>query len=375
MLGRLDRVCGSKFKTFVHLALIFGITASLMSFAGKQAAGIFESGRYKLQVASLSDDQLNNMTYVLSGVDFNEVRAVVMQLRADRPCAMSVIPDYRPMDFTEARASTMAGIPGGIYRFAQGAPTLVSPIEQVAENKLRFRAVFGKGEFERPQIDLSLVGRPPAKDLDSILESLVMEFDDGSSMPIDLHPGLPLRLAIPISILLTIIVCLIDLRVLKRLASPLSRKIGASRIRRTRVAGLALTLLLTNITAGMFSSPGTAAYPVYVGLTIVFVLAGLFGGYLFAGRLKPGKARRSRTNLVFATALVLFLVAPFLINGMFHKSRQRTRVNDFIAKRLYHNRIVERRQKDQRIVLCLGGSGTEGIPFLPQWPYDYPQQL
>ena len=124
----------------------------------------------------------------------------------------------------------------------------------------------------------------------------------------------------------------------------------------------------------MFSIPKTPAYFVYLLFVSILIALGLFGGYR-ASKAKTERWAKGKSDPWLSIGLVSFLFMPFLLQGFLILYFQNTAIKRYKTDQIFHGREVRRQHPGQKLILCLGGSSTEGSPFDPDWPYDYPQQL
>jgi len=107
---------------------------------------------------------------------------------------------------------------------------------------------------------------------------------------------------------------------------------------------------------------------------LFLILYGLFGGYRVS-KSKMCRWKKGKGDPWLPLGLAFILVLPFLFHGFFLLYYQHTMVKRFQRDRFFHGRTFKKEHSEQKVILCMGGSSTEGSPFEPNWPYDYPRQL
>jgi len=141
-----------------------------------------------------------------------------------------------------------------------------------------------------------------------------------------------------------------------------------------RLFGLVYSALILLKGFGILSTPKTPTYYVYLLFLTILMGCGLFGGYRVT-KANVERWTQGRGDPWLPLGFGLAFIMPFVAYGIFLIFYQHTAANRFERQKVFHGKTVNRDHAGQKLILCLGGSSTEGSPFRHDWPFDYPGHL
>ncbi len=370
MFSLVDRRRLRFFQTFLYLSLTFSVCSLFFHILNWKFDIVAGDLDFDLRIDPWNEDSLSLATFVLRGIDFRKASSLLVRFHDDVSGAVFIIPDYDARDFRCARLSTMDAFDSGYMRFVDGEPRFVEPIRSLSRDPDAFRIPIPSSSLPRPRETFRFVLFPPPSiyetlDLGKTVAEIRIEYLDGTDQVLTRSRGQSFIMNAVFGFALTPLILLFDRRVLLRkgrraLPTPFTRR----RIVKIRLLSLPVFVFLVN-------SPLIIQKMNIVALLLIAWL--LLGAYPLP-RLTVRRGFHTENGILFAISFLAVAIFFVLAIQIIRHTETSGKLSSF-REGVFHGRKIERKTADQKVVLCLGGSSTQGFPFAEDWPYDYPAQL
>jgi len=333
----------------------------------------YKNKNYEYNQIPINEDQLSDYPYYLKINQIDRISSLEIVLNKENKGGVLIIPDYSATEFQAARISGIPDISSGFIRFKNGVPISFKAIQPIFGSPNTYHLDFND-DFPRPKRFLTLNALPPEELIEYSISEIRIIRNDGKHIIVKLNPAPSFLFSLIIGSPLALLLIYFDKKSLAKAKLLDVDKIFEQRLILVRAFCLCVAMVLGGYTGKMLFSINSENTFLNIIIVIALLLCAAFNNNLLMGILPKNDLYHSR-RYIAPTILLIVILIPMIFPGLYLIYFHRLAMDQFTKENVFHNRVIKRAHQNQKIIICLGGSSTQGTPFYLTWTYDYPRQL